>query len=165
MDAAPQPSPNPSASTAATATTTAARPAAATRRQPLSRDSSLMPRYLELIRSGTKTVEGRIRAGKWADVIPGDIFRFFSTQAPPSSTLPANTNTNSVSVRCRAITVRQYDSFQAMLEGEGLAACLPGVQSLEEGVEVYRSIPGYREREAVEGVVAVGLELLLTDDC
>ncbi|GIM08515.1 hypothetical protein Vretimale_12533, partial [Volvox reticuliferus] len=32
-------------------------------RRPLSRDSTLMPLYLELIRSGAKTVEGRIRAG------------------------------------------------------------------------------------------------------
>ncbi|GFR52867.1 hypothetical protein Agub_g15495 [Astrephomene gubernaculifera] len=117
-------------------------------RQPISRDSSLMPRYLELIRSGAKTVEGRIRAGKWADVIPGDIFRFFSTEDAAAC------------VTCRAASVRQYNSFQEMLEREGLHACLPGVASLAEGVEVYRGIPGYREREGVEGVVGVGVVVL-----
>ncbi|GIL79909.1 hypothetical protein Vretimale_12533 [Volvox reticuliferus] len=121
-------------------------------RRPLSRDSTLMPLYLELIRSGAKTVEGRIRAGKWTDVIPGDIFRFVSTQTSARG--------STASVTCCATSVRCYDSFRAMLEREGLDACLPGVISLEDGVEVYRSIPGYREREAVEGVVAVGLKLL-----
>ncbi|GLC36799.1 hypothetical protein PLESTB_000781800 [Pleodorina starrii] len=123
-------------------------PGGAAPRPPLFRDSSLMPTYLELIRSGAKTVEGRIRAGKWADVIPGDTFRFVSTTDA------------GVSVCCRATSVRQYDSFRAMLEGEGLQACLPGVSEVAQGVEVYRSIPGYREREAAEGVVAVGLQLL-----
>lgn len=36
-------------------------------------------------RSGAKTVEGRIRAAKWLDVVPGDTFTFISTQDPATS--------------------------------------------------------------------------------
>lgn len=120
-----------------------------------------MPKYLDLIRSGDKTVEGRIRAGKWADVIPGDTFNFIST-ATPQNEFECSGNEAPIiaAVRCRATSVRHYDCYQDMLEGEGLEKCLPGVTSLEAGVEVYRSIPGYREREREAGVVAVGLELI-----
>ncbi|PNH08524.1 hypothetical protein TSOC_004927 [Tetrabaena socialis] len=130
-------------------------------RPPLLRESSLMPRYLELIRCGAKTVEGRVRVGKWADVLSGDLFRFTSSQGPPASPAPSpppsSPTAAAAPVLVRATTVRHYDSFRAMLEGEGLGACLPGVGSLDEGVEVYRSIPGYREAEGVQGVVGVGV--------
>ncbi|KXZ48348.1 hypothetical protein GPECTOR_28g755 [Gonium pectorale] len=125
-----------------------------------------MPRYLELIRSGAKTVEGRIRVGKWADVVPGDLFRFFSNEQPPPPAGPAAANPPPTvePALCVATSVRQYDSFRAMLEGEGLQACLPGCGGVEEGVEVYRGIPGYREREGSDGVVAVGVRVLAGEE-
>lgn len=118
-------------------------------REPVLRESSLLPKYLELIRSGRKTVEGRIRTGKWSDVITGDRFRFESSD-PSAGLLP---------VLCRVTSVRPYDSFRSMLEAEGVDRCLPGITDMDEAVEVYRSIPGYREREAVDGVVGVGVQV------
>ena len=117
-------------------------------RAPMRRSSSLMPKYLELIRSGQKTVEGRIRAGHWADAIPGDIFVLCSNED------------SSVAVEVEVASVQCYCSFQGMLEGEGVSACLPGVASVGEGVAIYRAIPGYRERETPNGVVALRVKLL-----
>jgi ASC-1-like (ASCH) protein len=109
-----------------------------------------MPQYLELIRSGQKTVEGRIRAGHWADAAPGDVFVLCSNQD------------SNVVVEVEVTSVRYYESFQGMLEGEGVSACLPGVASVAEGVDIYQSIPGYSEREAPNGVVALCIRLIPT---
>ncbi|KAG2482188.1 hypothetical protein HYH03_018869 [Edaphochlamys debaryana] len=136
----------------------AASASAPPRRAPQRRHSSLMRTYLEAIRSGAKTVEGRIRSGHWADVIPGDEFVFNCSALnagphdPPAAAVPP--------VTVRVTHVRQYDSFEGMLRGEGLGACLPGVASLDAGVGLYRAIPGYAEREASHGVVGLGVEVL-----
>lgn len=37
-----------------------------------------------------------------------------------------------------------YPGFEAMLAAEGVQACLPGVASLEEAVEVYRRVRAAR---------------------
>ncbi|KAG2427185.1 hypothetical protein HXX76_010904 [Chlamydomonas incerta] len=124
-----------------------------------------------------------------ADVVPGDEFVFVPNSAPPPAPAPGpatstanpatstpapSTSAPSTSAPAqtpgpspppllvRATTVRQYDTFAAMLAAEGLAACLPGLGGgLEAGVGVYRAIPGYGAHEAAGlGVVAVGLELL-----
>ncbi|KAG2429443.1 hypothetical protein HYH02_014025 [Chlamydomonas schloesseri] len=151
---------------------------ATSRRPPRRRHSSLMPQYLELIRCGAKTVEGRICKGIWEDVVPGDEFVFAPNLGPasapaaatspsPASVAPGGGTASPASLQppapllVRATTVRRYDTFEGMLRGEGLAACLPGVGSLEAGVALYRAIPGYAAQEAAGlGVVGVGVELV-----
>ena len=50
----------------------------------------------------------------------------------------------------------RYPSFSAMLKDVGLQAALPGVDTLAEGVAIYRSFPGY-DRDEEQGVVAIGV--------
>lgn len=133
-------------------------------RQPMEHRATLMPKYLELIASGAKSVEGRIRAGMWLHVQPGDTIRFTPNAGPSQPAAPDGQGpapmqaTESVTVRVTA--VHHYDTFEAMLTAEGLSACLPGVDSIADGVEIYRSIPTYRERESAQHVIAVCIALL-----
>ncbi|GIM15543.1 hypothetical protein Vretimale_18304 [Volvox reticuliferus] len=108
--------------------------------------SSSSDRELKLWRAEPAHVNG-------PTLSPGNILRFISTQT--------SARWSTVSVTCSATSDRYYGSFRAMLEMEGLPwrRVLPGMISLE-GVEVSRSIPNYRKREAVEGVVAVGFKIL-----
>jgi hypothetical protein len=50
--------------------------------------------------------------------------------------------------------VHRYTSFSEMLKVEGLAKVLPGVESIEEGVQVYRNFYS-EEKERMNGVVAI----------
>lgn len=140
--------------------------AASDERQPVEHSATLMPTYFALIASGAKSVEGRIRAGMWLNVQPGDTIRFTPNAVPSQSAapdgqgpaLPPMQATEYVTVRATA--VQHYDTFEAMLTAEGLSACLPGVGSIADGVEIYRSIPTYRERESAQHVIAVRIALL-----
>ena len=52
---------------------------------------------------------------------------------------------------------RPYKSAEEMLRGEGLRRVLPGIKSIEQGVQVYHSLPGYLERIKLHGIHAIGL--------
>lgn len=62
-------------------------------------------------------------------------------------------------VRCNIDNITKYSSFQQMLEQEGYKNCLTDVRSLEEAVRIYDQIPGYAERAARFGVVAIHLSI------
>ena len=100
------------------------------------------------IQSGAKTVEGRINTGMFTRVRAGDKLRFFYHQAPSDDAVVTVTQVN------------RYRSFREMLQAEGVAACLPGVTSVEAGARVYDGIPGYAERAQRFGVLALRIERL-----
>ncbi|KAI8537436.1 hypothetical protein RHMOL_Rhmol09G0023600 [Rhododendron molle] len=52
--------------------------------------------------------------------------------------------------------VRRYASFSEMLEAESLTKVLPGVQTIEEGVQIYRKFYS-EEKEKLNGVLAIGV--------
>ncbi|KAG5530673.1 hypothetical protein RHGRI_025590 [Rhododendron griersonianum] len=52
--------------------------------------------------------------------------------------------------------VRRYASFLEMLEAESLTKVLPGVQTIEEGVQIYRKFYS-EEKEKLNGVLAIGV--------
>ena len=105
---------------------------------------SLMTKYLRLIKSGEKTVEGRTATEKYRNIQPGDIVRFESDDD---------------SIFCQILSCSRYDTFQEMVEREGIANCLPGIHDLEEAVQIYRSFPGYLEKESLFGVIAFKIKL------
>jgi ASC-1-like (ASCH) protein len=55
--------------------------------------------------------------------------------------------------------IEHYASFGDMLEHVGLEKALPGVATVEEGVELYLRFRGYGEGEAACGVHAIHFEL------
>ncbi|XP_002987745.2 uncharacterized protein LOC9651814 [Selaginella moellendorffii] len=92
-------------------------------------------RFLSQLRDGSKIVEGRCATGFYSRIRPGDYLLF-----------------NGVLIM-ETKDVRAYESFQDMLETEGLENVLPGIESVEEGIGIYRGFYS-RETEAL-GVLAL----------
>jgi ASC-1-like (ASCH) protein/N-acetylglutamate synthase-like GNAT family acetyltransferase len=109
--------------------------------------SSIKKQYLELIRRGTKTVEGRINSGMFARLKVSGIIQFFNGKDK---------------VRCEVIKINQYTSFAAMLESEGVSSCLPDVNSLARAIQIYNEIPNYAAKAAKYGVLAIHLKVIPT---
>lgn len=104
----------------------------------------IQQKYFDYIKSGLKTVEGRIASSSLKAVNPGDIIIFECSNELLS---------------CRVVQKYTYESFEKMLKERGLQNCLPAVTDLAVGIEIYRSFPNYRELEPKYGVIAFTLEL------
>jgi ASC-1-like (ASCH) protein len=102
----------------------------------------IQAQFLDFIDQGFKTVEGRLGSDKYSLVKPGDIFEFVTVEDETRR------------LRCVVLQVFKYMSFQNMLESQGLKKCLPHIDSIDEGVKVYRSFPGYAEGEKTYGAFA-----------
>jgi len=102
--------------------------------------------WFSLIGSREKSIEGRLKKGKYSRIKPGDYLLVYSPGE--KDCLKAN-----------VLAVRYYDSFRDMLEEEGLTKVLPGVRNIETGVETYRKIYP-QEDERNFGVVAIEIELM-----
>lgn len=108
---------------------------------------NIKQRWFNYIQSGEKTVEGRIAKGFVAKLKVGDTINFLSKDS----------NDNDIQISKRVIYLNKYKSFKDMLTNEGLENCLPRFNSIDDGVRLYHSFPGYRENERNHGVMAIGL--------
>jgi len=102
----------------------------------------LRDRYWWAVHSWKKRVEGRINAGKFAEIKPGDILCF-------------RRESDNAELRRKVVGLRYYASFAEMVSSIGREALIPGTKSDAEAVELYESIPTYKERSAEHGVVAI----------
>jgi ASC-1-like (ASCH) protein len=60
---------------------------------------------------------------------------------------------------CKTISaLHWYPSFRALLETEGVENALPGMEDIEEGLNLYHSFPCFQEMATTHGVVAIHLE-------
>ncbi|KAL5543198.1 hypothetical protein UlMin_010908 [Ulmus minor] len=92
--------------------------------------------FFSQLKDGIKTVEGRCATGNYKRIGPGSLILINKCIA--------------FKVEC----VHSYVSFSEMLEAEGLAKVLPGVKSVEEGVEIYRKFYT-EEKERSNGVLGI----------
>ncbi|NJE05541.1 ASCH domain-containing protein [Thermococcus sp. M36] len=99
----------------------------------------LQEEYLKAIAEGRKKVEGRLYDEKRQRIRPGDTIIFENK------------------LMCVVKDIRVYSSFSEMLGKEGLENVLPGVESIEEGVRVYRRFYS-EEKEKKYGVAAIEVE-------
>ena len=100
------------------------------------------PVYLELIRNGAKTVEGRVKKPPYDGIQSGDRILFRSTQ----------NSTDELICLVKLATV--YTSFEEMLLAEGIKNCLPKQSSLAVAVQLYYSFPNYEKDSKRLGVIA-----------
>lgn len=103
----------------------------------------VMQQFIHPIRSGAKTIEGRINAGNPATFKVGDKIRFL---CPPNE---------ADDVHCTIVKIEPFASFREMLEKTNFTYCIPSSNTLEEALAVYHSIPGYKERAKEHGVLAI----------
>ena len=101
-------------------------------------------RYFDAIRSGLKTVEGRIAKPEYLALKPKELITFIDP--------------NGDSCTAEICRVTHFTDFREMLEISTVQACIPGA-SLNEALEIYRSFPGYKEKEKEFGVVAIHIKL------
>ncbi|HMP28384.1 MAG TPA: ASCH domain-containing protein [Saprospiraceae bacterium] len=88
--------------------------------------------------NGQKTIEGRRASPKWNSVKEKDQLII----------------DNIIFI---VVAVRRYTSIKEYLEAEGLNKTLPGIQTIEKGIEVYENIY-YKQK--IEGMVAMEIKKL-----
>ncbi len=105
--------------------------------------------YLDLIEQGKKTAEGRVFKGKFKEFLVGDQIKF------------VDKNSSNRTCLCEITYLHKYESFKDMITKEGIDVLLPTmVKKVDEGVEIYRSFPGFKEKEPIFGVVSIGIKVL-----
>ena len=99
--------------------------------------------WFDKIKNGSKIVEGRLDKGK------------FSALSVPSYVTFKNSKGAKVIVKVKDKI--KYKSFNDMLREENIKHVLPGVESLVDGVAVYRKFYS-EEAEKMHGVIAIRIE-------
>jgi ASC-1-like (ASCH) protein len=97
--------------------------------------------YLSFIKSGQKTIEGRLNKGKFGSLEVGDIL-----------VLSSGSN-----LQFEVIGKREYKTFQEMIISEGIERVIPDKTSIEDAVDVYYRF--YTPKQEQEfGVLAVEIK-------
>lgn len=95
--------------------------------------------WFSFIKKGVKTVEGRLDGGKFKGIKKGDIVTWTNDEKHVDTVVT---------------DVVRYDSFKDMLKEETVDATLPGIERIDDGVEVYRKFYS-EEKEMEKGVLAI----------
>jgi len=109
---------------------------------------TLQKQYIDLIKAGQKTVEGRINSGGFTKLLVGSKVKFFEGKNPKNFVI------------CEITELNRYNTFREMLESEGVENMLPNIRSLEQGVRVYEEIPSYKERCQKNGCLGLKIRVL-----
>ena len=97
--------------------------------------------WFDLIKSGKKTIEGRLNSGLFARLQKNDIIIWLH---------------QNMRLKVKIIDIRRYDSFYSMLKKEGLDKVLPNIDNIDDGVKIYRQY--YSEEKEKNGVLAIEFE-------
>ena len=99
------------------------------------------PIWEAAIANGSKSVEARLARGAVLRIRVGDILVLGNT-------------------RTKIRDIESYPSFAAMLNGVGIENALPGVETLEHGVDIYHGFRGYGTNELDCGIRALHLHVV-----
>ena len=102
--------------------------------------------WFSLIATMEKSIDGRLKKGKYAEIKPGDYLIVFS-------------NDEKNDIKTKVLAVRYYPSFREMLKNEDVEKILPGLTDIETGVETYRKFYT-QDDEKQYGVVAIEIEIM-----
>lgn len=105
--------------------------------------------WFTLIKIGKKTREGRLNKGDFKEMKRGDIIKFVNNEFGWDRTFS-----------CEVLSKKVYTSFATYLRGETPEKCLPGIDTIADGVSVYHR---YFTREDVRrfGVVSIRVKVIL----
>ena len=101
----------------------------------------IQSQWEDLIRSGDKTVEGRINEGVATTIKEGCVLLLGKTLV-------------------RVTGVNRYGDFEAMLRDVGVQNALPNVKNIAVGVRVYHSFKNYEKKDQQFGVLCFSLQLV-----
>ena len=111
--------------------------------------------WFTLIKLGNKKCERRINKDNFRKMEIGDIIKFTNNDF-------GNDRSCMVEIRFR----RFYNTFKDLLLHETLGNCLPGVDSIDEGLNIYY-IQNYIENKNIVSplqIVAMGIKIINEDD-
>jgi ASC-1-like (ASCH) protein len=82
--------------------------------------------WFTLMKLGIKTCEGRLNKGDFSKMKKNDFIMFENNDFGFMRTF-----------RCRITSIHRYDTFAKYLETETLEKCLPGIDTLVNGLKIY----------------------------
>lgn len=106
----------------------------------------LSERWFEAVRDGRKKFEGRRDWSYAKTLVPGDVIKFSHY-----------TNPEIPSFEKRVRSIRRFPTFRDALETLSIGDVLPGVSSVEDGVEIYLKYVSI-ETQLRDGVIMIELE-------
>jgi len=114
---------------------------------------SIRDPWFTYIKTGKKTVEGRLNTGIFAGIKQGDTVEWYIVDTDQK-------------VNTYVTFVHKYESFEQMIQTETLESVLPGIDTLADGVAVYDRI--YREKiKGIDGkykIIAIGVKVIDDDN-
>ncbi len=102
--------------------------------------------YFSDILSGQKTIEGRIAKPYLRNLEIGSELRFIRNDE------------NDIVTKVQSLHV--YGTFYDMLMEENMELLLPRCSSADQGVEIYESLPKFRQQASKFGVIAIRFFLI-----
>lgn len=120
--------------------------------------ATLSDPYYDHVKSGIKTVEGRLNNDKWSKdkLKEGDIIIFRRKNDD-------DTINESDRVKVQVEFIHPYDNVEEMLRAERLKYTLPGVKTIKEGVKIYTDIydkDTKNPQTTKYGMVGIGIKLI-----
>lgn len=104
--------------------------------------------WFDLIKSGKKTIEGRLKRGIFIKLKPNDIIIWEHKK---------------LNLKVTVKYINNYNSFEEMLKKEGMEKVLPNINSIEAGVNKYHEYFSL-EDEKQYGVISIGMQLIQEQD-
>ena len=102
--------------------------------------------WFTLIKLGLKTVEGRLNKGSFSNMKKGDTIIF------------VNNDFGIRKIKIRIKEIIYYNTFKEYLLMEKLISCLPGIDTINDGINVYYKY-FTKEDEATFKIVAIRMKL------
>ena len=103
---------------------------------------TVQSKYFNLIKEGKKKIEGRLNKSKFSTFKKGDELKI----------IDSSNDNNIISAKIKKI--KKYISFEEYLSQEGLKRTLPGIKTIENGVNIYHKFYS-KEQENEYGVLAI----------
>jgi ASC-1-like (ASCH) protein len=113
--------------------------------------------WFNLINLGLKTVEGRLNKGDFSKMNVGEVIEWINDDFNERTCFTEIVHKRSCLTKI--IDKTEYKSIEDYLKGEGLDNCLPGIPSLEHGLNLYYKY-FTKEDEDKYGIVAIKIKLL-----
>lgn len=101
---------------------------------------SLNENMFDLVKSGKKTIEGRIYDNKRSIIKIGDFINF-------------KKNNSDETVMVQVLKITKHGDFEKSLRSGKLKNMLPGFRTVKEGIEYYYKFPNYEKKSKELGVV------------
>ena len=89
-------------------------------------EKNLSEPWFSLIKLKIKKVEGRLNKGDFANINIGDFILFTNNEFGFERKF-----------KIKIINISYYDNFQKYLEKETLKRCLPGINTIKDGLNIY----------------------------